>query len=322
MNMLGKRTVKGRIGFALAILMLVSFSLLPFAQIISTSLKHQFDWGNPSLIPQTINFEAYKELLGLTEVKQVEIPVAIQKILNNPKLSEAKREAIKKKFTANDNLFPFGKYMLNSVIFSVGAASVSLIFSVMGAYSISRLRFTGRVVIQRSVLFVYMVGGVLLMVPLYQMAMNIGLASSLWGSGLCIFLIYIVQTLPVGMYMLGNYFRGIPFALEEAAMMDGYSRKEAIIKIVLPLSLPMLATVFIYCFIIGWNEYLFASVFLKQYPELHTLPLALQELFVSKNAIWDRIMAASMLTLAPLVICFLFASRFMKSGQTDGGVKG
>jgi len=255
-------------------------------------------------------------------VKQVEIPVAIQKILNNPKLSEAKREAIKKKFTANDNLFPFGKYMLNSVIFSVGAASVSLIFSVMGAYSISRLRFTGRVVIQRSVLFVYMVGGVLLMVPLYQMAMNIGLASSLWGSGLCIFLIYIVQTLPVGMYMLGNYFRGIPFALEEAAMMDGYSRKEAIIKIVLPLSLPMLATVFIYCFIIGWNEYLFASVFLKQYPELHTLPLALQELFVSKNAIWDRIMAASMLTLAPIVICFLFASRFMKSGQTDGGVKG
>lgn len=320
--MLGKRTLKGRIGFAVAIFMLVSFSLLPFAQIISTSFKHQFDWGNPSLIPQSINLDAYKELLGLSESKQVEIPVAIQKILNNPKLSQQKREAISAKFTANDNLFPFGKYMLNSVLFSVAASAVSLLLSVMGAYSISRLRFPGQVLIQRSVLFVYMVGGVLLMVPLYQMAMNIGLASSLWGSALCIFLIYIVQTLPVGMYMLGNYFRGIPFALEEAAMMDGCSRKEAIIKIVLPLSLPMLATVFIYCFIIAWNEYLFASVFLKQYPDLHTLPLALQELFVSKNAIWDRIMAASMLTLAPIVICFLFASRFMKSGQAEGGVKG
>ncbi|MEL0629159.1 carbohydrate ABC transporter permease [Psychromonas aquatilis] len=320
--MLGKKTIKGRIGFLLAILLLVSFSLLPFAQILSTSLKHQYDWGNPSLIPQTINFDAYKELLGLTEAKQVEIPAAIQKILNNPKLPQDKKEAIAAKYTANDNLFPFGKYMLNSVIFSVGAATFSLVFSVMGAYSISRLRFKGQVVIQRSVLFVYMVGGVLLMVPLYQMAMNIGLASSLWGSALCIFLIYIVQTLPVGMYMLGNYFRGIPFALEEAAMMDGCSRQEAIIKVVLPLSLPMLATVFIYCFIIGWNEYLFASVFLKQYPEFHTLPLALQELFVSKNAIWDRIMAASMLTLAPIVICFLFASRFMKGGKTDGGVKG
>jgi multiple sugar transport system permease protein len=320
--MIGKRTLKGRIGFVFAVLLLVSFSILPFAQILSTSLKHQYDWGNPSLIPQSINLEAYKELLGLSEVKKVEIPVAIQKILDNPKLSKEKKEAIAAKFTSNDNLFPFGKYMLNSVIFSVGAASFSLVLAVMGAYSISRLRFSGQVVVQRSVLFVYMVGGVLLMVPLYQMAMNIGLASSLWGSAFCIFLIYIVQTLPVGMYMLGNYFRGIPFALEEAAMMDGCSRQEAIIKVILPLSLPMLATVFIYCFIIGWNEYLFASVFLKQYPEFHTLPLALQELFVSKNAIWDRIMAASMLTLAPIVICFLFASRFMKSGQTDGGVKG
>ncbi|WP_417697231.1 carbohydrate ABC transporter permease [Psychromonas sp.] len=320
--MLGKKTIKGRIGFALAIVLLVSFSLLPFAQILSTSLKHQYDWGNPSLIPQSINWDAYKELLGLTEAEEVEIPAAIQKILNNPKLSAEKKQAIAAKYTANDNLFPFGEYMLNSVIFSVGAASFSLVFSVMGAYSISRLRFKGQVVIQRSVLFVYMVGGVLLMVPLYQMAMNVGLASSLWGSAFCLFLIYIVQTLPVGMYMLGNYFRGIPFALEEAAMMDGCSRKEAIIKVVLPLSLPMLATVFIYCFIIGWNEYLFASVFLKQYPEFHTLPLALQELFVSKNAIWDRIMAASMLTLAPIVICFLFASRFMKGGKTDGGVKG
>ncbi|WED25411.1 carbohydrate ABC transporter permease [Vibrio sp. DW001] len=320
--MLGKRSLKGRLGFVLAVGLLVSFSLLPFAQILSTSLKHQFDWGNPSLIPQVINLEAYKELLGLTETKEVKIPAAIQKILDNPKLPQAKKEAIAAKYTANDNLFPFGKYMLNSVMFSVGAATISLIFAVMGAYSISRLRFKGKVVIQRSVLFVYMVGGVLLMVPLYQMAMNIGLASSMWGSVFSLFLIYIVQTLPVGMYMLGNYFRGIPVALEEAAMMDGCSRTEAIIKVVLPLSLPMLATVFIYCFIIGWNEYLFASVFLKQYPEFHTLPLALQELFVSKNAIWDRIMAASMLTLAPIVVCFLFASRFMKGGNTEGGVKG
>lgn len=320
--MLKKKTIKGRIAFITAILLLVSFSLLPFAQILSTSLKHQFDWGNPSLIPQKINLEAYKELLGLTEVKKVEIPAAIQKVLNNPKLSQEKKDIIAAKYTSNDNLFPFGKYMFNSIILSVGAAAISLILAIMGAYSISRLRFKGQVVIQRSVLFVYMVGGVLLMVPLYQMAMNIGLASSMWGSVFCLFVIYIVQTLPVGMYMLGNYFRGIPFALEEAAMMDGCSRTEAIIKIVLPLSLPMLATVFIYCFIIGWNEYLFASVFLKQYPEFHTLPLALQELFVSKNAIWDRIMAASMLTLAPIVICFLFASRFMKSGNTDGGVKG
>ncbi|KFA98333.1 MULTISPECIES: carbohydrate ABC transporter permease [Vibrio] len=320
--MLGKPTIKGRIGFALAIFLLVSFCLLPFAQILSTSLKHQFDWGNPSLIPQVVNLDAYKELLGLTEQKQVEIPAAIQKILENPKLPQDKKDAIMAKYTSNTDVFPFGRFMLNSFAISAGAATVSLIFAVMGAYSISRLRFTGQVIVQRSVLFVYMVGGVLLMVPLYQMAVNVGLATSMWGSLFCLFAIYIVQTLPVALYMLGNYFRTIPFALEEAAMMDGYSRKEAIWKVVLPLSVPMLATVFMYCFIIGWNEYLFASVFLKQFKEFYTLPLALQELFVSKNAIWDRIMAASMLTLAPVVVCFLFAMRHMDGGKTDGGVKG
>ncbi|MFC5080716.1 carbohydrate ABC transporter permease [Vibrio thalassae] len=320
--MLGKQTIKGRIGFALAIFSIVSFCLLPFAQILSTSLKHQFDWGNPSLIPQVVNLDAYKELLGLTERQTVEIPPAIKKILENPKLSQGKKDAILAKYTDNSDVFPFGRFMLNSFAVSAGAALVSLIFAVMGAYSISRLRFSGQVVVQRSVLFVYMVGGVLLMVPLYQMAVNVGLASSMWGSVFCLFAIYIVQTLPVALYMLGNYFRTIPFALEEAAMMDGYSRKEAIIKVVLPLSIPMLATVFMYCFIIGWNEYLFASVFLKQFKEFYTLPLALQELFVSKNAIWDRIMAASMLTLAPIIVCFLFAMRHMDGGKTDGGVKG
>ena len=320
--MLGKPTIKGRIGFALAIFLLVSFCLLPFAQILSTSLKHQFDWGNPSLIPQVINLEAYKELLGLTEEKAVEIPAAIQKVLDNPALPQDKKDAIMAKYTSNNDVFPFGRFMLNSFAISAGAAIVSLVFAVMGAYSISRLRFSGQVVVQRSVLFVYMVGGVLLMVPLYQMAVNLGLATNMWGSLFSLFAIYIVQTLPVALYMLGNYFRTIPFALEEAAMMDGYSRKEAIWKVVLPLSLPMLATVFMYCFIIGWNEYLFASVFLKQFKEFYTLPLALQELFVSKNAIWDRIMAASMLTLAPVVVCFLFAMRHMDGGKTDGGVKG
>ncbi|MDC0611180.1 carbohydrate ABC transporter permease [Vibrio sp.] len=320
--MIGKKTLTRKLGFSFALFFLVSFCLLPFAQILSTSFKYQFDWGNPSLIPQAINLDAYKELLGLGEQQKVEVPPAIQRILDNPKLPEDKKQAILKKYSSNADVFPFGRFMLNSLLLSAGAALFSLVMAVMGAYAISRLRFSGQVVVQRSVLFVYMVGGVLLMVPLYQMAVNIGLASSLWGSLFCLFIIYIVQTLPVALYMLGNYFRTIPFALEEAAMMDGYSRKEAIWKIVLPLSLPMLATVFMYCFIIGWNEYLFASVFLKQFKEFYTLPLALQELFVSKNAIWDRIMAASILTLLPIVVCFLFAMKHMDSGKTEGGVKG
>jgi multiple sugar transport system permease protein len=121
--------------------------------------------------------------------------------------------------------------------------------------------------------------------------------------------------------MLGNYFRTIPYSLEEAAIIDGCSRIKAIFLIILPLSTPMMITVFVYCFIIAWNEFLFASVFLKQFQDFHTLPLGLQALFVSKNAIWDRIMSASMLTLLPVVICFMFAMRYLTGNLVEGGVK-
>jgi multiple sugar transport system permease protein len=166
-----------------------------------------------------------------------------------------------------------------------------------------------------------MVGGVLLMVPLFQMSVKVGLAKTVWGSLFSLLLIYILQTLPVSLYMLGNYFRTIPYSIEEAATTDGCSRIQSIFIIIIPLSVPMLVTVFVYCFIIAWNEFLFANVFLKQYHNFYTLPLALQSLFVSKNAIWDRIMAASMLTLVPVVVCFLFAMRHLSGGLAAGGVK-
>ena len=109
--------------------------------------------------------------------------------------------------------------------------------------------------------------------------------------------------------------------LEEAALIDGCSRFETIIRIIVPLSLPALITVFIYAFMIAWNEYLFASVFLKSFKDLYTLPLGLKSLFYSKHAIWDRIMAASMLTAVPVVIMFMLVQKNLTRGLTAGGVK-
>jgi len=276
---------------------------------------------NKPTIPIKINLEAYKELLGFSGKDDKKIPSIIIKLLDNPLITEEKREEILSKYRSTSDVFPFLRFFLNSFLLSLSAASLSLLLAVFGAYPLSRLRFTGRSIIQRSILFVYMVGGVLLMVPLYQMSVKAGLAKSIWGSLLSLLLIYIIQTLPVSLYMLGNYFRTIPYSLEEAAAMDGCSRIEAIFLIILPLSIPMLITVFIYCFIIAWNEFLFASVFLKQYHDFYTLPLALQSLFVSKNAIWDRIMSASMLTLIPPIICFMLIMRNFTGGLSEGGVK-
>jgi len=319
--MLHRRSFIQNLILTAAIAMILLFCLFPFVQILSTSLKYQFDWGNPSIIPRKLNINAYKELLGFAVKEDVQIPDSIKRLLDNPLLTEDKKEKILEKFQSTSDVFPFLRYFLNSFLFSATAAIISMFLAVFGAYSFSRLRFKGRKIVQRSVLFVYMVGGILLLVPLYQMSVKIGLATSVWGSILSLLLVYIIQTLPVSLYMLGNYFRTIPYSLEEAATMDGCSRIEAIFIIILPLSAPMMMTVFVYCFIIAWNEFLFASVFLKQFQDFHTLPLGLQSLFVSKNAIWDRIMSASMLTLVPVVLCFMFAMRHLTGSLVEGGGK-
>jgi multiple sugar transport system permease protein len=316
-----KRSLLQNILLGLAILIVLFFCLFPFIQILSTSLKHQFDWGNPSLIPVKFNLDAYRELLGFGVSTEERVPETIKKLLDNPQITKAQREKILARYTATGDIFPFPRFFLNTFLLSSSAAGISLALAVFGAYAFSRLRFGGRTTIQRSILFVYMVGGVLLMVPLFQMSMKAGLAKTVWGSLFSLLLIYIMQTLPVSLYMLGNYFRTIPYSIEEAATTDGCSRIQSLFMIIIPLSVPMLVTVFVYCFIIAWNEFLFASVFLKQYRTFHTLPLALQSLFVSKNAIWDRIMAASVLTLVPIVICFLFAMRNLSGGLAEGGVK-
>jgi multiple sugar transport system permease protein len=288
--------------------------------MLSMSLKYQWDWGNPSLIPRAINIDAYKELLAIGQELK-DIPESIRRVLENPGLTAAQRNQILSRFQDTSDVFPFLRYFRNSLVLSVTASLLSLVVAVLGAYSFSRVRYRGRSAIQRGVLFVYMFGGILLLIPLYQMAVKSGAASTATGTFFSVLVIYMVQTLPVSLYMLGNYFRTIPMSIEEAALIDGCSRMETIVKIIIPLSLPALSTVFIYAFMIAWNEYLFASVFLKSYKGLYTLTIGLKSLFVSKNAIWDRIMAASMLTAVPVVVLFMLVQKNLVGGLTAGGVK-
>ncbi len=316
-----QKNIFKKIGFFLLILFIVLFSLFPFIQMLSTSLKYSWDWGNPSLIPAKINTEAYQELLNINQEEKA-IPESVKNLLDEtPDLTDQQRAAIIAKFKDAGDVFPFLKYFKNSLLFSTIAASVSLIISIFGAYSISRLRYKGRAAIQRGVLFVYMVGGILLLIPLYKISVSLGLAKTEQGTVFSLITIYMVQTLPVSLYMLGNFFRSIPFSIEEAAFVEGCSRVETIWRIIIPLSLGALATVFVYAFMIAWNEYLFASVFLKSFKDIFTLPIALKALFVSKNAIWDRIMAASMLTAVPVVVLFMFVQKYLAGNMTSGGVK-
>ena len=319
--MVTKRSLPRKIGFFILVIAIVAFSIFPFIQMLSISLKYPSEWGSPALIPENFNIEAYKELLNIGQAAK-NVPQSVLTLLEEtPDLSEAQRQAILNKYKSTGDVFPFLKYFYNSFLLSFSAAFITVVFAILGAYSFSRLRFPGRAFIQRGVLFVYMFGGILLLIPLYKMFVSIGWISVPPGAFLSLLIIYIVQTLPVSLYMLGNYFRTIPFSIEEAALIEGASRFGTVWRIIIPLSFAAIVTVFIYCFMIAWNEYLFASVFLKNFKDLYTLPMGLKALFTSKNGIWDRIMAASVLTATPVIIMFMAFQRNLAGGLAAGGVK-
>jgi multiple sugar transport system permease protein len=311
-------------GFFVLVLLIVLFSIFPFVQMLSTSLKYSWDWGNPSLIPTDVNTEAYREILGSGEdLAATDIPDSVRRLLDTTEnLTEEQKETILAKYIDTSDVFPFPEYFATSMKFSLTASFASLVIAIFGAYSMARMKYRGRALIQRGVLFVYMVGGILLLIPMYKIATALGLTSTEGGTMFALILIYIVQTLPVSLYMLGNSFRSIPFSIEEAAFIEGYSRFQTIVRIIIPLTFGAIASVWIYSFMIAWNEYLFASVFLKSFSDLYTLPIALKALFVSKNAIWDRVSAASLLTAVPVVVLFMFVQKFLSGNQAEGGVKG
>ncbi|MGH0052687.1 MAG: carbohydrate ABC transporter permease [Sphaerochaetaceae bacterium] len=319
--MVKQRSVIKSLLFFLLIIAILFFCLFPFAQMLSLSLKYSWDWGNPSWIPTKVNLEAYKELLNIGGSLK-DVPESVQLLLDeSPDLTASQKEAILTKYQSTGDVFPFLRYFANSLFVAFLASLISVCLAILGAYSFSRLTFKGRSVVQRGVLFVYMFGGILLLIPLYRIFAASGLLATPGGTIASLIIIYVVQTLPVSLYMLGNYFRTIPYSIEEAAMIEGLSRFGTIIRIILPLSISAIITVFIYCFMIAWNEYMFASIFLKSYKGLYTLPIGLKTLFVSKNAIWDRIMAASMLTAVPVMILFMSIQKNLTGGLAAGGVK-
>jgi multiple sugar transport system permease protein len=127
--------------------------------------------------------------------------------------------------------------------------------------------------------------------------------------------------LPAAIFMLKSYFDTIPDDLEEAAMIDGLNRVQIIFYIIIPLSISGIISVFVYSFMIAWNDYLFASIFLSS-SENFTLPIGLNALFSTPDYVWGRMMAASIVTALPVVIMYGITERFIKGGATEGGVKG
>lgn len=212
--------------------------------------------------------------------------------------------------------FNFGTFLLNSTVVSIATVALTLLFAVPGAYAVSRLRFPGQAFLSRSILLIYMVPAIVLVIPLYAAFSQLGLRNTLTG----LLIVYPATTIPVALYMLQGYFRGLPAELEEAGLMDGLSRIGVILKITLPLSLPALASVALYVFMIAWNEFLFAFMFLDNI-DIFTLSRGVVSLN-SSEVPRQHLMAGAVVATVPVLIIFLWFERFLVSGLTAGSVKG
>jgi len=211
----------------------------------------------------------------------------------------------------------FARYISNSVYIGVITVVVSVSLATMGAYAVTRLRFRGRAFMSYSVLIVYMFPAIVLVIPLYVLFSRMGLRDSVH----VLILVYLAQTLPVALYMLWGYFKSLPLEIENAGLIDGCSRFGVIWRIVIPLSAPALASVALYTFMIAWNEFLFAFMFLNT-PEKFTLSRGVVQLAGSVHLSKQLVMAASVLVTLPVLALFLLFERHLVRGLTTGGMKG
>jgi multiple sugar transport system permease protein len=211
----------------------------------------------------------------------------------------------------------FVKFLLNSALVSLGTVALTLLAAVPGAYAVSRLKFFGHRQVSALFLAVYMFPATLLAVPLFVVFARMGLSSSLVGLAI----VYVAQTVPVSIYMLRNYLVTIPYSIEEAAALDGCSRLQTVRKVILPLAMPSLMATGLYVFMIAWNEFLFALLFLAADPDNWTVSLGLAQLSNGIEVPKTVLMAGSVVLTIPVVLLFFAAERLLTEGLTSGADK-
>lgn len=277
-----QRRIAGRILFYIVLILILIILLFPFVIMLSVSLKST---------AETIGFPPTIIPRSFTIEHYLDI--------------------------FNVQIFPFVRYLKNSLYISLTTSLLVVFLGILGGYALARLKFRGKSVISEVFFFVYMFSGILLIVPLYKLLASIGLRNTEEAVIICM----IIQTLPTAIYMTRSFFETIPVELEEAGKLDGLSRWGVIFRIIVPLSISGLISVFVYAFMIAWNDVLFASIFIDS-TEKMTITIGLNSLFNTPDYIWGRMMAASLVTSLPIVIMYGISQTLIKSGRADGGVKG
>jgi multiple sugar transport system permease protein len=210
----------------------------------------------------------------------------------------------------------YPQWLWNTVLVSVVSTFVSLAASVFAAYAIERLRFKGSKHVGLSIFLAYMVPPSILFIPLANVVFNLGLFDTRWA----LILTYPTFLIPFCTWLLMGYFRSIPAELEECALIDGASRWQILVKIVLPLAVPGLISAGIFAFTLSWNEFIYALTFISS-SEVKTLPVGVVTELVQGDVYqWGPLMAGALLGSLPVAFIYSFFVEYYVSGMT-GSVK-
>ncbi len=205
----------------------------------------------------------------------------------------------------------------NSLTVSLTVSVTSVFLSMLAAYAIAKIQFRGRKILSKSILYAYLMPRTVMFIPLYILVTKLGIEDSLFA----LIVIYPTFTIPYATWMLISYFKSIPVEIEEAAIIDGCSRTGTMFRIAFPLSSPGIVSTLIFSFTLSWSEYLYALVVLTK-ESTKTITLGLANMVVADTFAWGPLMGGSILAAIPVIILYIFASQYLVSGMTAGGVKG
>lgn len=212
---------------------------------------------------------------------------------------------------------PYLLFLRNSVVVAVSSTLLSVIIASLGAYAIARLKFPGRELLARALVCTYLVPPSLLFIPLFAIMSALRFTDTLYGLTIA----YLGGDVPFCTWLLMGYFKSVPVELEEAALVDGCNRVTALIRVILPVSLPALVVVMFFSFTRSWNEFLYAYVFTST-NQARTITAGLVNFMSADVFFWGPLMASTIISALPPVVMFLIFQRWVVKGLTLGAVKG
>ena len=214
-----------------------------------------------------------------------------------------------------DAPYHLGAKLINSTIVALVTVVIAIPIATMAAYSFSRFRLTGETAMLVMILATQFVPAVVIILPFFVMFRDIGLLDTRAG----LILVNLAIVMPFAIWMIKGFIDGIPLDTEEAAMVDGSSRIQVILNIVLPMAAPGLLTAGIFCFIIAWNEFLFALILTNK--DAVTLPIGLALFKGEEGDLWNLLSAAGIIIMLPMFVLALIIRKYFVQGMTMGAVR-